>query len=203
MRTRLHGQLATLVILAAFVAALRAAAPIFWQVSTRAEFLKGEVDNLSVDSDGRLALGPATSTLFDASAPFLWTLVLGADGALFAGSGNDGRVFRIAADGKGSTFYDAPETQVHALAPAPDGALFVGHVARRPHLQGRRDRNGDAVLRSRRQVHLVAGRRRAGESLRRHRREGRHLQDRAGRPGQAVLHHQVDQRRVAGLHRRR
>ncbi len=125
MRIRLLGPLAALAILATTIAALHAAAPLFWQVSTRAEFLKGEVDSLSIDSNGRLSLGPAVSTVFDASVPFLWTLVPGPDGTWFAGSGSDGRVIRIAADGRGSTFYDAPETQVHALAPAPGGGLFV------------------------------------------------------------------------------
>ena len=51
-----------------------AAAPTFWRVSTQAEFLRGEVDALSVDADGHLSLGPATDTFFDTSAPVLWSL---------------------------------------------------------------------------------------------------------------------------------
>ena len=72
-----------------------ASTPVFWQVSTRADFLKGDVENLSIDSDGRLSLGPATTLVYDSAAPFLWTLVPGPDGAVFAGSGNEGKVFRI------------------------------------------------------------------------------------------------------------
>ncbi len=47
------------------VALLSASTPTFWQVSTRADFLKGDVENLSVDNDGRLSLGPpmALSTI--------------------------------------------------------------------------------------------------------------------------------------------
>ena len=36
-----------------------AASTSFWQVSTQAEFLKGEVEQVSIDSDGRVSLGPA------------------------------------------------------------------------------------------------------------------------------------------------
>jgi len=125
MRIRLNGALAAAALLAMTTVAGHAAAPIFWHVSTRADFLKGEVDNLSLDSEGRLALGPATETIFDASAPFLWTLLPGPAGSVYAGSGNDGMVFRIAADGKSTTFYDGPEMEVHALAAAPGGAVFV------------------------------------------------------------------------------
>jgi hypothetical protein len=112
------------VILAA-TALLSASTPTFWTVATQADFLKGDVTNLSIDADGRVFLGPATSQLAETSAPFLWTLVAGADGALFAGTGNEGKVLKIARDGKMSDFFDAPEMEIHALAPAPNGALYV------------------------------------------------------------------------------
>src|SRR5436190_14715609 len=110
-------------ILAASVL-LSASAPTFWTVSTQTDFLKGDVTNLSIDADGRVFLGPATSQVAETSAPFLWTLVQSSDGTLFAGTGNEGKVLKIARDGKTSEFFDAPEIEVHALAPAPDGALY-------------------------------------------------------------------------------
>ena len=106
------------------VALLSASTPTFWQVSTRADFLKGEVENLSVDNDGRLSLGPAMALVYDSAAPFLWTLVEGAGGSALVGSGNDGKVFRVDRDGNATTLHDAPELEVHALAAAPDGSLY-------------------------------------------------------------------------------
>jgi len=87
---------------------LSASTPTFWTVSTQADFLKGDVTNLSIDADGRVFLGPETSQIAETSAPFLWTLVPGADGALFAGSGNEGKVLKLGRDGKTSDFFDAP-----------------------------------------------------------------------------------------------
>src|SRR5205809_844030 len=92
-----------------------AAAPTFWQVSTESEFLKGEVENLSIDTYGRLTLGPAATPLYESNAPFLWTLVTAADGTVYAGSGNEGQVFRITPAGKSSVFYDSTELDVRAL----------------------------------------------------------------------------------------
>jgi hypothetical protein len=112
-------------IAAAAVAVVSASTPIFWQVSTRADFLKGEVENLSIDNDGRLTLGPATSLVYDSSAPFLWSLLPAADGGVFVGSGNEGKVIHVDRDGKATTFFHANELEIHAIATAPDGRLYV------------------------------------------------------------------------------
>jgi hypothetical protein len=117
----------SVVVFAAWAASavLLASTPTFWTVSTQADFLKGDVENLSIDSDGRVFLGPVTAQVAETSAPFLWTILSGADGTLWAGTGNEGQVLKIARDGKTSTFFDAGEMEVHALAPAPNGGLFV------------------------------------------------------------------------------
>ena len=52
-------------VLAALVAlagtGLAAAVPTFWTVATQSDFLKGDVEDLSIDSDGRVVLEPSTS----------------------------------------------------------------------------------------------------------------------------------------------
>ena len=83
-------------VLAAGLIAVRAlsAAPGFWQTATQADFLRGEVDQLSIDEHGRLTLGPELTKVHDAAAPFVWTMVAAADGAWFLGTGNDGKVLK-------------------------------------------------------------------------------------------------------------
>lgn len=128
IKVRLPGPAALVCLLALLVPAVRviASAPTFWTISTQADFLKGDVENLSIDSDGRVFLGPDTTQLAETAAPFIWTIVGGADGTLWAGTGNEGQVLRIGKDGEVSTFFDAQEIEVHALAPAPNGGLYVG-----------------------------------------------------------------------------
>ena len=113
-----------------------------------------------------------------------------ADGTTFLGTGNDGKVFKIAPDGTGTLFFDSAELEVHALAPAPDGGALRRDLARRPHLSRGQPRAAHDVLRSRRHLHLGARRRREGRGLRRHRRQGHGVSHHAGRQGRAVLQHQ-------------
>ena len=103
-----------------------AANPTFWQVSNEAEFARGDVENLSIDGYGRLTLGPSTTPVYDASAPFLWSMISGPDGSTYVGSGNEGQIYRVDSSGKGSVFFDAEELEVHALALAPGGGIYAG-----------------------------------------------------------------------------
>ncbi len=125
-RAALRTSLVALVAASALAAGtLHAAGPSFWQVATQADFLKGDADQLSIDSHGRLLLGPASEVVYEAPAPFLWTMTQAPDGTTYIGSGNDGLVYRVDKDGKGAPFFDADELQVHGLAAAPNGALYV------------------------------------------------------------------------------
>jgi len=105
---------------------LHASSPKFFQAATQNEFLKGDVDNLSIDAHGQLTLGPVTELVYETSAPFLWSMIAAPDGSLFVGTGNEGKVFRIDAQGKGAVFFDSTELEAHALALAPNGGVYVG-----------------------------------------------------------------------------
>jgi len=113
-------------VAATFTAGASAALPTFWQVSTEADFLRGEVENLSIDTYGRLTLGPTSTPVYESSAPFIWTAITLPDGTVYAGSGNEGQVFRVDPTGKGSVFFDSEELEVHAIAPVPTGGIYVG-----------------------------------------------------------------------------
>ncbi len=115
----------TAVGLALLVALAQAASPIFWRVSTQAEFLEGEVENLSVDTSGQLLLGPLSEVVYETTAPFLWSTAE-ADGVLWIGSGNDGRVFRVEDGTEGRVVFDAEELNVHAVAAIDRDTAYVG-----------------------------------------------------------------------------
>jgi len=59
-------------LLAALAApSLHASSPKFFQAATQADFLKGEVENLSIDARGQLVLGPAIDLIYETAAPFV------------------------------------------------------------------------------------------------------------------------------------
>ncbi len=105
--------------------AVQAAQPQFWQLEGARDFLDGETEGLSVDSEGRVRLAPATRVVQDPEAPYVWSLARDAEGRLYVGTGNEGKVFRIE-NGKASLLFDAPELEVHALAVGKDGRLYAG-----------------------------------------------------------------------------
>ena len=84
-----------LALVAAGVTTLTASKPVFWQTATLNDFLRGEVENLSIDGHGRLLLGPATELVAETTSPFLWAMVVAPDGSIYVGSGNEGKVFKI------------------------------------------------------------------------------------------------------------
>lgn len=113
---------------ACFVSALPpllAASASFWTIGTRADFLRGEGDTIAVDADGRLTLGPSLAAVVDPASPAIWR-ALAHGGAVYVGSGSDGKVFRVTPDGKSTVFFDAEQLQVHALAPGPGDDVYVG-----------------------------------------------------------------------------
>lgn len=105
--------------------ALLSAGPESWRVATQADFLKGDLDQLAVDELGRVTLGPTITTVYDTGVPFVWSAASDAAGTTYLGTGNDGKVFAVDAQGRGTLFYDAPEQGVYAMAPAPGGGLYV------------------------------------------------------------------------------
>src|SRR3954463_12549053 len=88
--------------------AARAAQPQFWQLEGARDFLDGETDGLSVDSEGRVRLAPASRVAQDPEAPYVWALARDGEGRLYVGTGNEGKIFRVD-NGKATLLFDAPE----------------------------------------------------------------------------------------------
>jgi hypothetical protein len=111
----------------AFVAPpARAGGPVVWELNSREELLKGEARGVSVTDTGALMLAPRFAQLFDTEQAYVWSTAADAAGNVYLGTGHDGRVFRVAADGRGALVYDAAELDVTALAVGRDGALYAG-----------------------------------------------------------------------------
>jgi hypothetical protein len=114
-----------LALAALFARPTPAAQPRFLKIEGAQDFLDGDTEGLSVDSEGRVRLAPATRAMPDTDAPYVWCLARDDKGRLYAGTGNDGKVFHLE-EGRTTTVFDAAELEVHALAVGPDGRLYAG-----------------------------------------------------------------------------
>jgi hypothetical protein len=127
IRTRtLKHALILFAALATTAAPARAGGPQRWETNSREELLKGEARGVSVTDTGALMLAPRFTQLFDTEQAYVWSSAADAAGNVYLGTGHDGRVFRVGAEGRGALFFDAAELDVTALAVGRDGALYAG-----------------------------------------------------------------------------
>jgi sugar lactone lactonase YvrE len=116
----------SLLLLIVFAIPAHAGGPVVWETNSREELLKGEARGVSVTDTGALMLAPRFAQLFDTEQAYVWSTAADERGNIYLGTGHDGRIFRVGADGKGTLLYDAPELDVTALVVGRDGALYAG-----------------------------------------------------------------------------
>ena len=99
--------------------------PIVWEIGSRADLLKGEARGVSVTDTGVLTLAPNVSQLFNTEQAYVWSTAIDSSGNVYLGTGHDGKLFRVGADGKGALLFKASELDVTALAIASDGSIYA------------------------------------------------------------------------------
>jgi hypothetical protein len=103
----------------------QAASTGFWVVATQTDFLKGDTDTVSIDTDGRVTIAPALQLMGDVGTPAVWRIAA-ARGQLWAATGHDGKLWGFPAQGEPKMLFDAPELDLQAIAPGPQGSVLVG-----------------------------------------------------------------------------
>src|SRR5687768_4177015 len=109
-----------------FALGARAGGPVLWETDSRAELMNGESRGVSVTDTGALMLAPRFTQVFDTEQAYVWSSAADSSGAVYLGTGHDGRIFRVGPDGRGALLYDAAELDVTALVVGRDGALYAG-----------------------------------------------------------------------------
>jgi len=121
---------AGLVLLAATLALLKpstfqASETQFWQVGAFDEFLHGTLRDVSLNQEGSLQLAPPSVAYFDPEQSLALSLAAGRDGRFYVGTGHQGKVFRVDAQGQGKLLFQAPEPEILAIACGPDGDIYA------------------------------------------------------------------------------
>ncbi len=122
----LAGLFAALLLIGASAPVAYSGQPVIWETSGRAELLKGDARGISISDTGVLMLAPRLTEIFNTEQAFVWSSTADAQGNVYLGTGHDGKIYRVSAEGRGSLLYDAAELDVTALAAARDGAIYAG-----------------------------------------------------------------------------
>ena len=88
------------------------------------DFIKGEFENVSLGNEGHLQLAPALTEWVEIDEPIIWAAVADADGNLYLGTGNRGKVLKVNAEGEVTDYFSPEEILSRALALDGEGNLF-------------------------------------------------------------------------------
>lgn len=103
-----------------------ASTTFFWREDTYEAFSQGKWEGVSLSRDGELSLAPKLELVADLGELYVWSMASDAEGNLYAGTGNEGKVFRISSDGKVELIFDSPEVGIQSLAVDGRGTVYAG-----------------------------------------------------------------------------
>src|SRR5262249_32262092 len=107
----------------ALVAGAQAAKVKAWHHATPAHHEKARLQRAVLTNAGVVRLSRRLQPLAGLEATHVWAVVEDRAGNLYAGTGDESKVFKVAPDGKATVAYAAEASQVLSLAVAADGTV--------------------------------------------------------------------------------
>src|SRR5258708_38970562 len=97
-----------------------------WQQQLQSHFDKAHFKQAIVTSEGTLRLSRQAKMLANLEAAHIWDMVEDKDGNLYVATGDEGKLWRVAPDGKASVVHTAADSQLLCLAQGRGGAGYAG-----------------------------------------------------------------------------
>jgi hypothetical protein len=91
-----------------------------------ADFQKGNFQNVSVDSEGRLFLGPKLKNLPGPAEEFYFSAATAKNGDLYLGTGHNAAVYKINGAGKTEMIFKGEQLDIYALLAMNNGDVIAG-----------------------------------------------------------------------------
>ncbi len=121
----MNRSLPVIVLLLALAVFSFAAEPLIWTVSSRSDVLKGDARGVSIDQDGTISLSPKLAEVYKTGQQYIWSSAVDAAGNTYLGTGGEGKIFKVAANGTGAQFADLAEMNVSAIAIGRGGEIYA------------------------------------------------------------------------------
>jgi len=116
----------TLAVLALYGPPAFSSGTVAWEMNSYTDFIRGRFEGMSLSREGRLSLAPKVDTVFTSDQAVIWSVAQGPGGALYAATGNHGRLYRIDASGTSSLLFAADQPEIFAVAVDGAGAVYAG-----------------------------------------------------------------------------
>ncbi|MDX1935288.1 MAG: SpoIVB peptidase S55 domain-containing protein [Capsulimonadales bacterium] len=100
--------------------------PGIWRQVAPNDFRSGVRDGVTLTGQGTLQFGPRLRRIADCNEPVFWCLTSDGEGGVFAGSGEQGRIYRVSTGGKCDVVATTGEIAVHTMVRSGNGDLFAG-----------------------------------------------------------------------------
>src|SRR5262245_13554432 len=97
-----------------------------WHHHAPAHHDKAQLKQAVVSSEGALRLARQLRPLVGLDAMHVWDVAEDRDGNLFVATGDEGKLYKVSADGKVTLAYTSPDSQVLCLALGADGTVYAG-----------------------------------------------------------------------------
>ncbi|MCX6375825.1 MAG: hypothetical protein NTU88_07315, partial [Armatimonadetes bacterium] len=97
-----------------------------WKQTTRTDFLGGTFKNTTATTGDLLMLAGSLKPLCDSGEIYVWCVQPDGKGGIYAGTGNHGIIYKVAADGTSSVLYDSPELEIQSLRTDSAGNVYAG-----------------------------------------------------------------------------
>ena len=124
-----------IILLVAAIESALAVKTSVWEQYRQRDFEADTPKDVSISSKNEVVLSPKLDAVFtDIEQIYIWCLAEDSKGNIYAGTGNQGKIYKINPDGQSSLFYDSPEVAILSLAidtndniyagTAPDGLIY-------------------------------------------------------------------------------
>ncbi len=100
--------------------------PVFWEVSSQADIIKGDARGVSIAENGTITLAKDFNLVYDTKEAYIWSSATDRAGNIYLGTGHEGRVFKVEPNGTGRLLFDSPELDVYAIATDAQGNVYAG-----------------------------------------------------------------------------
>ena len=97
-----------------------------WHQHTPAQYDKARLKEMVLSNEGVLRLSRQLRPLAGLDAAHLWDMVEDRDGNLYVATGDEGKIYKVPAQGKPTVVHAGEQGQVLCLALASDGSIYAG-----------------------------------------------------------------------------